>query len=55
MTEEWAANCLLIAIKNKQAAELLNCLFEGGGFTFDLETQRLVMISAEEIEKAAGR
>lgn len=54
MTEEDAAFILQKAIDNGQAAEVLTCLFDGGGITYDPKSDRVICLS-EDILKAALR
>jgi hypothetical protein len=42
--EAQAATILAWAVKKKRAAELLECLWEGGAVTFDPVAEDLVMI-----------
>lgn len=50
-TEREACNLLGLAIRNEQAAELLNTLIEGGGFTLDPLTNRFIMLPAAMIQE----
>jgi hypothetical protein len=42
--EETAANILRVAIHRRRAAEMLECLWDGGAVTFDPVAEDLVMI-----------
>lgn len=46
--EKLATRLFLVAIKEGHAAELLDCLFNGGSATVD-SAGRLVLISAEQV------
>lgn len=55
MDEQRAANVFRIAIANGQCLELLQTLFEGGGFTLEMDRlspPRLVMLPPELIKAA---
>lgn len=53
VSEEWARNMLLLAVKNGQAAELIHCLWEGGTFTLSPEPGnfRLVFLTKEMMDQ----
>lgn len=48
-TEDQAKRFCYAAIKNDQAAELLNTLASGGAVTFDIATHRLAFIDDEQV------
>lgn len=51
MTNEEVATLLFqTAIRDGQAAELLMCLFDGGAATVDARTNRLVLITKEQVD-----
>lgn len=55
MTEEWARTILMLAIKNGQAKEFIETLWDGGSFIVDPEpgSIHLVFLTKEQLEVAA--
>ena len=54
MSEEFAAALMAKCIQKGVAAEVLECLFNGGSFTYDPIADRIVMVTAEQISQLAG-
>jgi hypothetical protein len=48
--ESWAKRILLIAVKQDRAAELLECLFDGGSVTLD-QAGGLILLDGKELAK----
>ena len=57
ISEEWARNMLLLAIRDGQAAELIQCLWDGGTFTLSPEPRnfRLVFLPKDLIDQVVNR
>jgi len=55
MDEEFAAAILITALREKKAAALLECLFDGGTVTVDPVEKTLVLIPGEALERVAAR
>jgi hypothetical protein len=49
--EEAAANILRVAIQRGRAAEMLECLWDGGAVTVDPESLDLVMIPGDTFKQ----
>jgi hypothetical protein len=49
VNENFAAEILRCAIESERAAELLDCLFDGGSCTLDTKTGELVLVSADQL------
>lgn len=54
MDEQQAQFILKLALANNQAAEMLNCLFEGGAITINPIEKRLVTLTAEQVKAMQG-
>lgn len=54
LTEQYATNILLLAVRNGQAKEFIETLWDGGSFTLDVEGKRLAFITADQIKAACG-
>lgn len=53
LTESYAAAILQTAIRDKRAAELLACLFEGGSCTL-MASGELLLISGSQVKQIGG-
>ncbi len=50
VSETVAKTILQTAVDEERASDLLHCLFEGGTATVDVETGRLVLITANMLQ-----
>jgi len=50
MEESFARGLLMLAIRDNRCAEMLECLFDGGSVTIDMNTGKLMLIPKSVID-----
>lgn len=55
LLDAMATAIFTVALRDKQAGELLQCLFEGGSATVDNVTGKLVMINGDQLNQMINK